>query len=102
MKSAPCARLRTPSVPRMIVSPLLTSASSIPRARPLKACDINSGALGILAFVIVSGGRPHGSKDVCPYADVAAPGPKPLARGRNPDTLTTRPVQDTVIPNKFP
>ena len=51
MNRAPCAKFNTPSVPRMMVSPLLTSASMEPRARPLKAWDNSSGRLGMAVVV---------------------------------------------------
>ena len=53
MNIAPCAKLMNPSVPKMIVSPLLISASRLPKANPLNACE---------RIVAVEGIR-------CPFAD---------------------------------
>jgi hypothetical protein len=39
--------LTSPSVPKMIVGPLLISASRLPKAKPLKACDRNCARVGI-------------------------------------------------------
>src|SRR5579863_2385448 len=56
MNIAPCAKLSTPRVPRMIVRPLATSASSEPRASPLNAWESSSGSDGIALFVCCLGG----------------------------------------------
>ena len=47
MNMAPWAKFSTPNVPRMMLSPLAISASRLPSAIPLKACDRNCGSVGI-------------------------------------------------------
>ena len=47
MNMAPWAKFRTPSVPRMMESPLAISASRLPKAMPLNAWERNCASVGI-------------------------------------------------------
>src|SRR5580693_2317802 len=47
MNIAPCAKFSTPKVPRMMLNPLAISASKLPSATPLKACDKNCARVGM-------------------------------------------------------